>query len=1107
MAHRLRTIITSNEEDVRNQALETFGTSASAAEILAECNDLELFRHGFDNLYQRVRALFFLYALHRFYLPAKLDTTRVGKIPFATYERLLQRRFEEAVHLLLEEQKARGASDALCSALAAAYQQHGFQTLADQVRRSVRGLRGNQWMFRTGHPNDHPLRIRPELLSRPFPDAPFPILHERTPVRLDLSHSAWSDIFFLGMDYPEGARVVNLSIDLGVRGRDAMPAPPIDVFLRVIDEPVLRLVSVDLGASADLSQVGEVFDFAKDYLGLLKAAAIASGIIPPGLEGSEQSLAEVLARVVGPGLGLELVSRVNNIPKGSRLAVSTNLLAGLVSACMRATGQARALIGPLQEDERRLVAARAILGEWLGGSGGGWQDSGGAWPGMKLIEGTLAEEGDPEFGISRGRLLPRHTLLDQDPTYQAARQSIPESLVLVHGGLAQNVGPILEMVTEKYLLRCGPEWQARGQALQLLDEILAALRASDLRTLGHITTRNFREPIQTIVPNANNVFTESLIERVSGHFGKDFWGFCMLGGMSGGGMGFLVSPARRLEAQDFLKETMVALKCDLEFSLPFAMEPVVYDFSINQRGTWAELKSGADALMPAGYYVMEAPHWLRLDARVLAPARRGELGRFGAACRTNSQMAAALPRLFDRLFPRSRAEETGIVSLETLLRENYFDPAQHERIRNDLQSGRIGLAKNRLPATALVEDVHESDVVRADRGLDGKFAKLGQEALAAGAAAVLTLAGGVGSRWTQGAGVVKALHPFCKMAGKYRTFLEVHLAKSRRGCREFGKLHSHLVSTSYLTHGPIARYLEAMDGHGYPGDVILSPGRAVGQRLIPMTRDLRFAWEEVPQQLLDEQAQKLRESRHAAWLAWSEETGEGADYTDNLPGQCLHPVGHWYEIANLLRNGVLAELIAKRPSFRYLMVHNIDTLGADLDPALLGLHIHHGRCLTFEVIARRLEDRGGGLARVDGRPRLVEGLAMPRAEDEFLLSYYNSMTTWVDVNRLLSAFGLAPGDLLDNDKVASAVRKMANRLPTYITLKEVKKRWGHGQENVYPVSQWEKLWGDMTTMPEVDCGYVVVPRGRGQQLKDPSQLDGWLRDGSAHQTEALCFWE
>jgi hypothetical protein len=24
-------------------------------------------------------------------------------------------------------------------------------------------------------------------------------------------------------------------------------------------------------------------------------------------------------------------------------------------------------------------------------------------------------------------------------------------------------------------------------------------------------------------------------------------------------------------------------------------------------------------------------------------------------------------------------------------------------------------------------------------------------------------------------------------------------------------------------------------------------------------------------------------------------SGEGADSTDTTPGQCLHPVGHWYE--------------------------------------------------------------------------------------------------------------------------------------------------------------------------------------------------------------------
>src|SRR6185369_706373 len=138
------------------------------------------------------------------------------------------------------------------------------------------------------------------------------------------------------------------------------------------------------------TSLSDVFDFAKDYLGLLKAALIASGIVPPGIEGSGQSLAELLARMAGAGKGLELVSNVNNIPKGSRLAVSTNLLAALISVCMRATAQASSQTGPLQEHERRLVLARAILGEWLGGSGGGWQDSGGVWPGMKLINGMLA---------------------------------------------------------------------------------------------------------------------------------------------------------------------------------------------------------------------------------------------------------------------------------------------------------------------------------------------------------------------------------------------------------------------------------------------------------------------------------------------------------------------------------------------------------------------------------------------------------------------------------------------------------------------------------------------------------------------------------------------
>jgi hypothetical protein len=54
----------------------------------------------------------------------------------------------------------------------------------------------------------------------------------------------------------------------------------------VIDEPVIRLTSADLSASADVSSIAEVFDFPRDYPGLLKAGIIASGIVPPGIEGT-----------------------------------------------------------------------------------------------------------------------------------------------------------------------------------------------------------------------------------------------------------------------------------------------------------------------------------------------------------------------------------------------------------------------------------------------------------------------------------------------------------------------------------------------------------------------------------------------------------------------------------------------------------------------------------------------------------------------------------------------------------------------------------------------------------------------------------------------------
>lgn len=1103
---QLLEIIISEDDNVRNRSLESVCKNASLDRLLAEAAELDQFRRTAENLYQRVRGLFFLSAIYRYYIPSKLPANDSGLIPFAGYEHLLSRRFNEAIDDFLGQQRRSHVTDALASAMAESYHQLGFQTLADQVRRSVRSFRGNQWMFRIGHPLDYPLRVRDELQQTDESTELFPVLAEQTAVRMDFSHSAWSDIFFLGMDYPEAARVLNVSVDLGVRGRDRGTSPPIETYFRIIDQPVIRLVSVDLSASVDLHEIADVFDFARDYLGLLKGAIIAAGIVPPGLEGCRRPLSDLLRRLIGPNRGIELVSKINDIPKGSRLAVSTNLLGSLISVCMRATGQIKSLTGPLVENDRRTVAARAILGEWLGGSGGGWQDSGGVWPGIKLIEGAAAEAGDPEFGISRGRLMPIHRVFGEDDISSETRQALQNSLVIVHGGMAQNVGPILEMVTEHYLLRNEREWKARAEAIAILDSVVDAIRGGDVKRIGSVTTRNFEGPLQDIIPWATNRFTDSLIEQCRKQYGDKFWGFWMLGGMSGGGMGFIFDPAVKDAASEWLAETMVRTKRALQTALPFAMDPVVYDFSINDSGTSSQLLVGEQAVMPDRYYAQMLPSWLQAGARNLSPQTRIELERLGTQCREVGAGHETAHQLVDALLPKPNRASRDEQSLAELLDANGFDRQQHEQIRADLRAGRIGLSQNRLARSTSIEDVKDEDVFETRGGVSEATMQLGRDAIARGEVGIITLSAGVGSRWTEGAGVCKALHPFCKFAGRHRSFLEVHSAKNRKIARDFSSSIPHIFTTGYLTDRPIRDNLKANNYFGFDGGVWISSGRAVGLRMIPTIKDLRFAWEESPQQVLDEQQQKMRESGRAALLDWASSAGEAADYTDNVPPQCMHPVGHWYEVPNMLRNGTLRDLLKQRPQVKHLLLHNIDTLGASVDAGLLGLHLESGNTLNFEVIGRRLEDRGGGLARVNGRPRLLEGLAMPDEESEFRLRFYNTMTTWIEVDGLLGLFGLQRTDLDDASKIDAAVRAMARRIPTYITLKDVKKRWGHAQEDIFPVSQFEKLWGDMTALSEAKCGFFVTSISRGRQLKQQAQLDGWVRDGSADYVSNLCTW-
>ncbi|MFM8397425.1 MAG: UTP--glucose-1-phosphate uridylyltransferase, partial [Pirellula sp.] len=361
--------------------------------------------------------------------------------------------------------------------------------------------------------------------------------------------------------------------------------------------------------------------------------------------------------------------------------------------------------------------------------------------------------------------------------------------------MAQNVGPILEMVTEKYLTRGKREWEARQESMGIYQQIIDSLCVGDIRRLASLTTRNFVGPLQTIIPWCTNRFTEAVIEQCTQKWGSQYWGFLMLGGMSGGGMGFFFDPAIRKEAREWLLETLVATKRAMQDRLPFAMDPVVYEFEINDRGSWSDLLQADAARMPESYYSILAPRLVRGNIRDLSEQSKRDLQRLNQACSEDPDRAG---RLLQRILPQSSSKVDHHQTLQSMLQENGFDIQEHQQIQSEILAGRISLATNRLAINVDITDVGPADYVDLRDSQTNSKSEDCSEAMRAirdSQVGVITLAAGVGSRWTNGAGVVKGLHPFCRFQGKHRSFLEVHLAKSTKTCHDFDASIPHIIAT------------------------------------------------------------------------------------------------------------------------------------------------------------------------------------------------------------------------------------------------------------------------------------------------------------------------
>ena len=417
----------------------------------------------------------------------------------------------------------------------------------------------------------------------------------------------------------------------------------------------------------------------------------------------------------------------------------------------------------------------------------------------------------------------------------------------------------------------------------ILDEMLERLRAGDVRgdrrgDRSAISTGrsrpSFRGPA-TLHRDAD----PAACARSSA---TDFWGFWMLGGMSGGGMGFIFAPARKAEAQERLQEIMSETKRELEHACrsPWSRWSTISRSTSAAR--MAELLAGDAALMPAGYYTLTVPALLRTET---APAFAGAARRAGPLRRRLPHRAGVRRHGAEPVRPPAAAR-AGAGSADArrawtaLLEQHGFDRVQHEQIQADCAAGASAWRRIACRPAAGIEDVQDGDVLDATAGLPARYRGTGhgrrwRDGDGGGGDAGRRRGQPLdqGRRRGEGAAIRSA-----KLGGRHRTFIEVHLAKSRRISRLCGSAaaarHHHQLSDARRRS---AASWPRAENYGYPGPLLLSPGRSIGLRMIPMVRDLRFAWEEMPQQLLDEQAQKVRESLHAALIGWARQAGEASE--------------------------------------------------------------------------------------------------------------------------------------------------------------------------------------------------------------------------------------
>lgn len=422
-----------------------------------------------------------------------------------------------------------------------------------------------------------------------------------------------------------------------------------------------------------------------------------------------------------------------------------------------------------------------------------------------------------------------------------------------------------------------------------------------------------------------------------------------------------------------------------------------------------------------------------------------------------------------------------------MLKRYGFDEKEFERLQERYRSGKLSLRTN-------VINYNNSWEVRRPRpedtaqlpGRESEEYRMGKEEVGAGRFGLILMNGGAATRFQKpGETLPKGAFEIMELEGEPRSFMELKLANARWAEKEFGGPIPVWILNSYFTDRKTNSILK--EKHDFGKRQVFTYCQGIMMRVVPSREDLKLhygkelwrlekkisALSPGPRREAREKEKGILENNLRRWL----EAGRGRAgeiIETEKKGDRYNPPGHLDTTLWLILDRSRPLLKMLELGVEWLGISNIDNLGATVNPALPGLLKTRGKEgieILCEVSKKPPGQKGGALARVYDPEsdrewtQLIEEFAFPPDFDQDRIPEFNNATYTIPVATLLTLFELDREQLenLSQEELVAKVRKVTDRLPVYVAIKELKER-AEGVDGIRPVVQFERLQGDLTRL-------------------------------------------